>query len=413
MLAGSVLTGCPADSFTCTTDLQCGPGGVCGELGFCSFPDEQCDSEHRYGEHAPDGLAGTCVPGESGTTGTSMTASGSSDTIASGSDSTTTDSASTTASATVTVTVTVTDTVTDSATTGPASECGNGIVESGEDCEGELEGVTCARVGFDGGELACDADCAYDTSGCTACGDGTIDEGEACDPGASLLVDCSDVGFFAGELGCTQQCEYDTAQCHDCGNGSLDDDELCDGAEIARGYTCITVGYTSSVDTLSCTAECAIDPSDCEGLACGVDAAAGPGDCPPECSGGCQNGTCLIECDDPSECSGDTIICPGDRPCLVVCSSSSACHEASVQCAPLFSCNVQCSGSSACSDLVMTCSEDGICVMDCQSGASVCAGAHVDCGLDNCTTVCDDPNSGPTMSCFGGGASCACNSCLD
>ena len=54
--------------FACADDSACA-GGVCQPEGFCSFPDESCDSGQRFGEFAGDGLAGVCV----GTAGTSTT----------------------------------------------------------------------------------------------------------------------------------------------------------------------------------------------------------------------------------------------------------------------------------------------------------------------------------------------------
>jgi hypothetical protein len=46
--------------------------------------------------------------------------------------------------------------------------CGNGLLESGEECDGaDLGGATCESLGFSGGSLACSASCEQDTSGCT------------------------------------------------------------------------------------------------------------------------------------------------------------------------------------------------------------------------------------------------------
>lgn len=58
--------------------------------------------------------------------------------------------------------------VTSGASTGATVECGNGIVEADEACDGDDVGVvTCADIGtFVGGVLACDLDCSLDTSGC-------------------------------------------------------------------------------------------------------------------------------------------------------------------------------------------------------------------------------------------------------
>lgn len=60
----------------------------------------------------------------------------------------------------------------DSSSGGAGSECGNGVLERGESCDTDDLGATeCADVGdFVGGELSCDAACAFDTSGCTVMG---------------------------------------------------------------------------------------------------------------------------------------------------------------------------------------------------------------------------------------------------
>jgi len=51
---------------------------------------------------------------------------------------------------------------------GGGGYCGDGIIDGGEVCDGEnLGGEDCTSLGFDGGELACDIDCTFDTSGCT------------------------------------------------------------------------------------------------------------------------------------------------------------------------------------------------------------------------------------------------------
>ena len=53
---------------------------------------------------------------------------------------------------------------------GTAPFCGNDITEQGEICDGiDLNGDTCADVGFSGGTLACQSNCLnYDTSNCTS-----------------------------------------------------------------------------------------------------------------------------------------------------------------------------------------------------------------------------------------------------
>ncbi|HWB82087.1 MAG TPA: lamin tail domain-containing protein [Nannocystaceae bacterium] len=57
-----------------------------------------------------------------------------------------------------------------SSSTAP-SDCGNAMIDAGEDCDGEeLGGMSCTDVdrSFTGGTLACDASCSFDTSACTS-----------------------------------------------------------------------------------------------------------------------------------------------------------------------------------------------------------------------------------------------------
>jgi cysteine-rich repeat protein len=66
--------------------------------------------------------------------------------------------------------------------------CGNGELEGGEVCDGELDaGLTCEDYGYDGGELGCRSDCGPDLTGCYTCGDGTC---EAAESPSSCPADC-------------------------------------------------------------------------------------------------------------------------------------------------------------------------------------------------------------------------------
>lgn len=80
MFAGSLALGCSSDRFQCSEDTSCvveGIAGFCESNGYCSFPDEECDSGRRYGQMAPAEFAGVCVgvgPGEStGSSGIALT----------------------------------------------------------------------------------------------------------------------------------------------------------------------------------------------------------------------------------------------------------------------------------------------------------------------------------------------------
>ncbi len=51
--------------FECSADGDCVVGeigGSCQSNGYCSFPSDDCDSGQEYGQFAPSGVAGTCVP---------------------------------------------------------------------------------------------------------------------------------------------------------------------------------------------------------------------------------------------------------------------------------------------------------------------------------------------------------------
>jgi hypothetical protein len=60
--------------------------------------------------------------------------------------------------------------------------CGNGVIDPGEQCDqSNLNGQTCASLGFAAGVLKCGAGCVFDTSGCSASrfvdnGDGTLSD---------------------------------------------------------------------------------------------------------------------------------------------------------------------------------------------------------------------------------------------
>lgn len=54
-----------------------------------------------------------------------------------------------------------------------SSVCGNGILETGEQCDGSaLAGQTCASRGYASGTLTCNSNCTFNTSGCSSGGGG-------------------------------------------------------------------------------------------------------------------------------------------------------------------------------------------------------------------------------------------------
>ncbi len=60
------------NTFLCSTDDACGVAGSCEESGFCSFPDDGCESGRRYSAHG-GALSRQCVPEDSGSSGGTTT----------------------------------------------------------------------------------------------------------------------------------------------------------------------------------------------------------------------------------------------------------------------------------------------------------------------------------------------------
>ena len=153
--------------------------------------------------------------------------------------------------------------------------CGDSILDAWEECEtggaGDLNGATCASLGYHPGTLACGEDCRFDTSGCPGrCGDGIQDPTEACD-GSDLgtpAADCRTEGYYEGMLACGSNCQLDPSGCRgSCGDGVISDVEACDrydfGGLTCRDYSSPGVG-TYHAGYLTCQDACAsIDTSQC------------------------------------------------------------------------------------------------------------------------------------------------------
>lgn len=123
----------------------------------------------------------------------------------------------------------------------------------------------CTTLGFASGTATCLGDCGgYDTSGCSSCGNGAVDSGEDCDGSDLDGNDCASVpgSFGSGTLRCTSGCAFDTSSCSLCQNGALDAGEDCDGSNLG-GASCTTIGMGFTGGTLGCATSCAYDTSMC------------------------------------------------------------------------------------------------------------------------------------------------------
>jgi len=154
--------------------------------------------------------------------------------------------------------------------------CGNGIVQSGEECD---DGN---RFDFDG----CSSTCRVEPQG-AQCGDGVVEVGEDCDP--------PNFGF------CTFDCQFPAGEC---GNGTIEPPEECDPP-----------------DGVNCTGSCRIGgPPQPPGSPCGFDPDCGTPD-NPALTAWClnspefPNGFCvLLGCTD----FGSGSDCPTGSDCITV-----------------------------------------------------------------------------------------------
>ena len=151
-------------------------------------------------------------------------------------------------------------------------ECGNNIVEPGEECDGSA-GLTCASQGFTGGSISCSSTCEIDTSACTPakkgiCGNGVVEPGEECDGKVGESLTCEDYGLTSGTLSCVK-CKISTTSCEGakgyCGDGYVGPGETCEKG--SQGLSCEDYGLISG--TISCADDCTTDTTGCFEGYCG------------------------------------------------------------------------------------------------------------------------------------------------
>lgn len=150
--------------------------------------------------------------------------------------------------------------------TGEVTICNNNILEGDEVCDlNQLNGETCASLGYQGGVLGCLLTCQdYNLLGCFICGNEVVDIAEDCE-GDVVEKDatCQSFGYQAGSVTCGADCLYDLSDCSICGDGITAGPEQCDGIDY-DGQTCASIGFDGG--TLGCNlAQCQFVYSGCFG----------------------------------------------------------------------------------------------------------------------------------------------------
>jgi len=315
-------------------------------------------------------------------------------------------------------------------------DCGNGVVDAGEQCDGaNLNEQTCETQGFDGGTLSCTAICQFDTTGCTKigpdCGNGEIDEGEQCDGTNLNEQTCETQGFDGGTLSCTAACQFDTTGCTkigpDCGNGEIDEGEQCDGTNL-NSQSCETQGFDGG--TLSCTEDCQFDTTGCTtitkvgvGEPCTRDIECESDLCLTEVLHGFPSGYCVAPCNEDASCDDANAICVDVGPqhlCIRSCAPGGSDCRNAYNCADLGegagACWPACTEHSQCST-AGHCNERGFCEVSCTEDSDCPAGLA--CGseglcelIDDCVTQgCNDPEG--SLYCHEASGYCFEDACLD
>jgi alpha-tubulin suppressor-like RCC1 family protein len=151
---------------------------------------------------------------------------------------------------------------------GALPDCGDGNIQINEECDGDNLGImSCTSLGYDSGTLGCFDKCQYDITECdgilATCGDGIIQSGENCDGLNNNNFSCESLGFGGGVLYCNR-CKLDLAACLEipegCGDGEINGGEECDGDDFGAA-TCEIFGLNAG--TLTCSAICQLDNTSC------------------------------------------------------------------------------------------------------------------------------------------------------
>jgi hypothetical protein len=256
--------------------------------------------------------------------------------------------------------------------------CGNGVLDTGEDCDPSIPGTEC-----------CESDCTYSLVG-SDCSDGEYCNGnETCnDMGICLAgtpVDCGD------GVGCTDDsCDEGNDICLNIPNNiNCNDGLYCNGIEICdETLDCQPGTPVDCGDGVGCTDDSCDEGNDiCENT---------PNDanCPDD--GLYCNGTEF--CDPLNDCSSTGTPCPG----------GTICNETTDTCDPIGCTNdFDCDDGQYCNG-IETCNTDtGIC----QQGIAIDCSDGIGCTDDSCDEVNDVCVNDPNDTSCDDGVGCTVDTC--
>ena len=254
-------------------------------------------------------------------------------------------------------------------------DCGNGIKEIGEDCDGsDFGGVTCETSGCASGSLTCATDCTIDTSTCTGCptcdDDGVCEQYEDCEvcPGDCVALPFAQCGNGVCEASDGENCQNCPEDCLGIQKGNPSGRFCCGDGGGSRPVGCSQALCFDAGHSCSQTAA----PTCC-----------GDG----TCEGNETGANCGIDCGAASFC-GDGTCDPGED----VCSCSADCGPPAGSEVVGFTCtdglDNDCDGVTDCND-TEDCSADPAC--NCAPLGEACTTA-----ADCCSNKCNGPSGRKT-----------------